>query len=649
MNHENENKNIDQQVDEVLMELAAEKEAVAAPQPVSEVKPADDTVIDPIIENARTDLVPVEEVLEEEMPIEKPKKKRGRPPKKAVEEDAAPTPAAPARKKAAKAPVQDEAAVTEMLIEDATAPVELPAEPVADPEPAPAPVPKDMSLVYTVRDEEEDLYADIPEKYKSRGMQKLVKACRKMFPNKRDSGKEKLRKSVLVLSVVALISSVVYMVYDMVYVPFMNEQTYGEIGELYNPDAPVDVPIEYDNVEFPSGMTNVLKAMYAQNSDLRGFLTYQSDDGSGDLDIAYPVMWSGDNDFYLNRDFYKKKNANGALFFDEENWSGIFQNALRTTIIYGHNNINGQMFSDIIPLCSDIDKARNATTISLETLYGHETYRVFAIAMFDEDADVKYYFDYRQKTFNSDGAFLDFMDEIRARSYWNYDGVDVRPNDNILVLSTCTTESTSKLKNGRIAVFARQLRSHEVYENDPSSITKNKKVLMPYAWYVNHKKKVPDYYTSKLLPTTTASGSTTTTTEDGDATTTEKEDGTTKKTTTKKSTKKTTTTKSGKSTTTTKKTTTVKKPTSTTATTTVKSTKETTTKQTTTTTTVKSTKETTTKKTTTTAKSTKETTTTKKPTTTTTTTEKPSTTTTTTTTTAAETTTTAATSAESNE
>lgn len=407
--------------------------------------------------------------------------------------------------------------------------------------------------------EEEEIgdEADVPEQYGRRAVKKMGGKFRGLFPKKGDGAGEVVRKSIFLVALLALLGSAVYMVYDMVYLPMMNEQTYDEIGQLYDPDNPVELPEEYENMEFPQGMTNVLKAMYAQNKDLRGYLTFTAD-GDDFLDIQYPVMYSGDNDYYLNRDFYKKKNSNGALFFDEMNWSGVFRNDMQATIIYGHNNLNGQMFSDIIQLTTDLEKARKATTISLETLYGNEIYRVFAICMFDEDAKEKYYFNYRRTAFTNDYEYLQYINEVRARSYWNYGNVDVRPEDELLVLSTCTTEYSSKLKNGRIAVFARKLRSHESYEYEADLITKNKTVVMPYNWYVKNKKKISKYYTNGGLAAFDESTTTTTTTKK-----------TTKKTTVKKgttttgkpvtTTKKTPTTSTKKGTTTTKVTTSTKK------------------------------------------------------------------------------------------
>lgn len=449
-------------------------------------------------------------------------------------------------------------------------------------------------------EEEEDEIGDAavpPAKYGRRA----AKKAGSLFPRKGDRAGEVLRKCVFLAALLALLGSGVYLVYDMVYLPMMNEKTYDGVADLYNPDDPAPLPEEYENMEFPQGMTNVLKAMYAENNDLRGFITFTSDKKDF-LDIRYPVMYSGDNKYYLNHDFYKKKNSNGALFFDERNWAGTFKNNDKISIIYGHNNLNSQMFSNVVQLTTDLDKARDATTISLETLYGNDVYRVFAICMFDEDAKAKYYYNYCQTAFANDVAFMQYVREIRARSYWNYDNVDVRPEDDLLVLSTCTTEYTSKLKNGRIAVFARKIRAHESYENEPELITKNKNVVMPYNWYVKHKKTVSKYYTKGGLAaftentSTTTGDSKTTTLKDGDKDETTLKDG---KTTTTKKGQKTTTTKKGQKTTTKKgqKTTTTKKGATTTGTVTDKSTTEkvtTTTEKVTTTTTEQQTTETTT-------------------------------------------------------
>ena len=98
--------------------------------------------------------------------------------------------------------------------------------------------------------EEEDAIAAMgedagpPAKYGRRA----AKKAGGLFPHKGDSAGEKLRKCVFLLALLALLGSGVYLLYDMVYLPAMNEKTYDQVADLYNPDNPVEVPEEYENI-----------------------------------------------------------------------------------------------------------------------------------------------------------------------------------------------------------------------------------------------------------------------------------------------------------------------------------------------------------------------------------------------------------------
>jgi hypothetical protein len=90
---------------------------------------------------------------------------------------------------------------------------------------------------------------------------------------------------------------------------------------------------------------------------------------------------------------------------------------------------------------------------------------------------------------------MDFVANIRARSVYDFNSVDINPDDQLLVLSTCTATSNAKFKDGRCVVVARRVRNGETVAVRPSDIVKNEDVIMPYAWYVNQKKTPHRYYT----------------------------------------------------------------------------------------------------------------------------------------------------------
>lgn len=77
----------------------------------------------------------------------------------------------------------------------------------------------------------------------------------------------------------------------------------------------------------------------AENSHIIAWI-YQED-----TKINYPVVYSGDNSFYLTHLFNKETNNAGCPFLDKDNKTDFSD---RHSIIYGHNMQNGSMFADLL-------------------------------------------------------------------------------------------------------------------------------------------------------------------------------------------------------------------------------------------------------------------------------------------------------------
>lgn len=60
--------------------------------------------------------------------------------------------------------------------------------------------------------------------------------------------------------------------------------------------------------------------------------------------INYPVVSSGDNEFYLNHDFNKRSNKEGWIFLEYRN---NYNNLSDNTVIYGHGRINNTLFDSL--------------------------------------------------------------------------------------------------------------------------------------------------------------------------------------------------------------------------------------------------------------------------------------------------------------
>ncbi len=337
----------------------------------------------------------------------------------------------------------------------------------------------------------------------------LLAALGNVIPKKGDAPLEIVRKCVFLVALLVLIGSVSYIINEMVVVPTVNKGLYDSLGEQYDPDNPPPLKDEYkDYTGYPEGIDDAFKNLYPLNTDLRGWITYSTVEGTNDfLRINYPVMYTGENNAdntYLTTDFNKNPNKNGALFFDERNHIETPDDYNKVTIIYGHNMASGQMFSGLNKFIGNVNNVRAAPVITMNTLFHRNQYKVFAVVMIDDEApNDRYAFSYLRAQFSDDTDFLNYVNELRAHSMFDYNSVDVRADDELLVLSTCT--NSNPLKEGRLGVIARRVRDGESATVDTSKILKNDDVIMPRAWYEKRGEALHPFYTDPnyTIPTVT--------------------------------------------------------------------------------------------------------------------------------------------------
>lgn len=337
-----------------------------------------------------------------------------------------------------------------------------------------------------------------------------------MLPHKSDGTREIVRKCALIAAVLVIIGTVSYLIYDMAIIPAENANMNEHLSELYNPSVqlPDDDPSIDQTIEYPAGMHNSFKPLYAINKDIAGWITYEATGSQEFLDIDYPVVWSGDNDYYLYRNFYGNNNKNGTLYLDGSNTVDPY-NRNKISVIYGHNMASGQMFAHLNTLLKGVYYARTSATFTYNTIYEENRYKVFALVLVDED-DREFYFDYRhaKAPVSSDADFMNYINELRARSWYDYP-VDVIASDEIVVLSTCTNASQVKFGNGRLAVVARRVRPGESASVATGSIAVNEDAIKPLAWYNGQGLTPHRYYIDAgyQIPTITQTAGTTASTE----------------------------------------------------------------------------------------------------------------------------------------
>ncbi|MDR2649419.1 MAG: class B sortase [Clostridiales bacterium] len=183
-----------------------------------------------------------------------------------------------------------------------------------------------------------------------------------------------------------------------------------------------------------------LRAKYG-NNDIMGYLKIA---GTG---IDYPVTHSGDNSYYLQYDINKNRTTAGWIFMDYEN---DVEKDDPNIVIYGHNMRQDIMFHSLRYFQS-WDYFNNHRYIEFNTIYENHVWEVFSFYRTDTD------FPYIQVVFPSDEDFFALASEMKARSMYDT-GVNIKPGDHILTLSTCTNEDDDT----RFALNARRLSPDEI-------------------------------------------------------------------------------------------------------------------------------------------------------------------------------------------
>jgi sortase B len=192
----------------------------------------------------------------------------------------------------------------------------------------------------------------------------------------------------------------------------------------------------------------------AINADYAGFLWI---DG---CDISDPVVKGEDNEKYLDTTYYGAKNKAGAVFMDYR--TVLSENMVSPNIVlYGHNQKDGTMFGNLKKYRLEDGFYEENPFVKFNTKYDIGEYVIFAYfvtnALPEQDSggEVFHYHDYNEQLRNRD-TFYTYLDEVYKRSYI-ISPVDVRYGDNLLTLSTCSTE----FRDSRFVVFARKLRDGE--------------------------------------------------------------------------------------------------------------------------------------------------------------------------------------------
>ena len=173
------------------------------------------------------------------------------------------------------------------------------------------------------------------------------------------------------------------------------------------------------------------EGLRAVNPDVAGWLRIPG------TTVDYPVMYSPEKDFYLNRDMNKEYSICGSVFIDHENTLDASQKHI---VLYGHHMNWSVMFHDVA-LYPDEQFFNEHRNIYFET--PETTYLIKPIGVYIADAQES---QVRQVLQQNEEQFQNYLDERLKRNDVIYrDDYNRKTLDRLFTLVTCTNTGDTRV------------------------------------------------------------------------------------------------------------------------------------------------------------------------------------------------------------
>ena len=147
----------------------------------------------------------------------------------------------------------------------------------------------------------------------------------------------------------------------------------------------------------------------------------------------------------MNHNFNKDDYQKGAIFADYRN---DFNNMSLNTIIYGHHRLDNTMFGPLDTLFTEKNYKNGSHRIIIKTQSKTYVYNIFSV--YEIDPEIYYL----TTSFNSDNAYLEFLNTLKSRSIYQYSET-LDATSKILTLSTCNLDNS-----GRLVVHAKLVEEY---------------------------------------------------------------------------------------------------------------------------------------------------------------------------------------------
>lgn len=301
-----------------------------------------------------------------------------------------------------------------------------------------------------------------------------------LLPWRGDPVREIIRKCVFLVAMIGLIVS------SSIVIPYFfdtYEQTrvQGEQKELLG--ASYTLPA---GVTLPDGMNPKFAALWLKNPHTVGWIKIPN------TKTDNVVVQCEDNEYYLDHNFYGKKNDYGEIFADYRNKISLEGNS-QNIILYGHHMNNGAMMGQLKKY-RQLSFYKENPTFQFDTIYQEGTWKIISVFITNTlpEHDNGQVFPYRPVNFATQKDFLDFITQVRRRSLY-ISPVDVQEYDEIVTLSTCVYD----FKEARLVIVARRVRDGESPEVNVSEIKINPKILYPQVLHDKYRSTKPVFSDSE--------------------------------------------------------------------------------------------------------------------------------------------------------
>lgn len=207
----------------------------------------------------------------------------------------------------------------------------------------------------------------------------------------------------------------------------------------------IDNIIKDGKLEGKNSKIMQLKKLQEENKDIVAYIEIEG------TDISYPVLQTTNNDYYMDKNYKKEYSYNGSIFLDKDvNLELPSSNFL----IYGHNNENGTMFSNLINYKKE-SYYKEHQKIRFITNKEDSEYEIIAVFLsrvyYKTEKNVfRYYYFINAET---KAEFDNYIENSIKASLYNT-GKRANYGEQLITLSTCMYHVT----DGRLAIVAKKIK-----------------------------------------------------------------------------------------------------------------------------------------------------------------------------------------------